>query len=76
MTYDSPLSASEGWVILEAANFQEEGLVTQEGREGEKGKLIICCSKGELNLGLLHEMLEMKCLSAVANESRLEQNVL
>ena len=56
MTYDPPLWASEGWVIPDAANFKEEGLVIPEGWEGEKGKLKICCSKGELNPDFLHEM--------------------
>ena len=37
MTYDSSLWLSEGWVILEVARFKEEGLVTPEGWEGEKG---------------------------------------
>ena len=31
MSYDSPLGAFEGWVILEVASFKEEGLVTLEG---------------------------------------------
>ena len=44
MTYDSPLWASEGRVILEVASFKEEGLVTQEGWEGEKETLKICWS--------------------------------
>ena len=30
MTYDSPFQAIEGEVILEVANFKEEGLVTPE----------------------------------------------
>ena len=79
MTYDSPLWASEGWVISEVANFKEEGLVTQEGWEGEKGELIFFCSKWELNPGLLHEM--QKCWplhhpDIVVNQSRLEHIVL
>ena len=45
MIYDSPLWASDGWVIPEVASFKEEGLVTPEEWEGEKGKLKICCSK-------------------------------
>ena len=45
-------------VILEVFSFKEEGLVTPEGSEGEKGKLKICCFKGELNPDLLHEMQE------------------
>ena len=36
MTYDSTFWAIEGEVILEVANFKEEGLVTPEGWEGEK----------------------------------------
>ena len=56
MTYDSPLWASEGLVIPEVASFKEEGLVTPEGWEVEKGKLKNCWSKGELNLGHLHEI--------------------
>jgi hypothetical protein len=39
MTYDSPLWASEGLVISEVASFKEEGLVTPEGWEGEKGEM-------------------------------------
>ena len=39
MTYDSPLLAPVGEVITEAANLKEEGLVTPEGGEGEKGIL-------------------------------------
>ena len=40
MTYDSPLLAkSDGEVVTEAANLKEEGLVTPEGGEGEKGIL-------------------------------------
>ena len=58
MTCDSPLKASEGWVIPEVASFKEEGLVTKEGWDWEKGKLKNCCSKGELNPGLLCEMQE------------------
>jgi hypothetical protein len=46
-------------VIPEVASFKEEGLVTPEGLEGEKGKLKICWSLGELNHGHLHEM--QKC---------------
>ena len=56
MSSDSPLWASEGWVIPEVASFKEEGLVTKEGWDWEKGKLKNCCSKGELNPGLLHEL--------------------
>ena len=56
MTYDSPFWAIEE--VPEVANFKEEGLVTQEGWEGEKGKLKICCTKGELNPDLLHELQE------------------
>ena len=41
MTYDSPFSAFEGEVIPEVASFKEEGLVTPEGSEGEKGKLVL-----------------------------------
>ena len=37
MTYDSPLSAVEGEVIPEVASFKEEGLVTPEGCDWEKG---------------------------------------
>ena len=44
MTYDSPLSAFEGEVIPEVASFKEEGLVTPEGWDWEKGKLKICWS--------------------------------
>jgi hypothetical protein len=80
MTYDSPLWASEGWVIPEVASFKEEGLVTPEGWEGEKGKLKICWSKGELNPGLLHEMQSecwpLQYSDIVENLSRLEQSVL
>ena len=79
MTCDSPLWASEGWVIPEVASFQEEGLVTPEGWEGEKGKLKVCSSKGELNQGLPHEMQECWPLhhpAIVVKRSRLEQSVL
>ena len=31
MTYESPFRVIEGEVILEVANFKEEGLVTPEG---------------------------------------------
>ena len=41
MTYDSPFWTIEGEVILEVANFKEEGLVTLEGWEGEKENLKI-----------------------------------
>ena len=51
MTYDSPLWASEGWVILEVFSFKEEGLVTPEAWEGEKGMLKVCWSKGEIEPG-------------------------
>ena len=69
----------EGWVIPKAASFKEEGLVIPEGWEGEKGKLKICCSKGELNPGLLREMQE--CWpphhpNIVVKQSRLEQSVI
>ena len=37
MTYDSPLLAIDREVITEAANPKEEGLVTPERGEGEKG---------------------------------------
>jgi hypothetical protein len=39
MTYDSPLWASEGWVISEVASFKEEGLVwwpQKDKKEKEK----------------------------------------
>ena len=38
--FDSPFWAIEGEVILEVANFKEEGLVTPEGWEGEKEILV------------------------------------
>ena len=42
MTYDSPLLAkNDKEVITEVANLKEEGLVTPEGGEGEKGILEI-----------------------------------
>jgi hypothetical protein len=79
MTYDSPLWASQGLVIPVVASFKEEGLVTPEGWEGEKGNMKDCCSKGELNLGLLHEMQECWPLhhrDIVVGGSRLKQSVL
>ena len=78
MTYDFPLWASEAWVIPEVTTFKEEGLEGWEG-EGEKGKLKVCCCKGELNPGLLHEMQECWTLhhqAIVVKLSRLEQSVL
>jgi hypothetical protein len=57
MTYDSPLWASEEWVIPEVASFKEEGLVTPQGWEGEKKRKFVS-PKGELNPDLLHEMQE------------------
>ena len=73
MTYDSPLWASDGWVILEVASFEEEDLVTPEGWEWEKGKLKICCSKGELNPGLLHEIYEIKAhILPILHSTRLK----
>ncbi len=55
MTNDSPLWAFEGVVIPEVANFQEEGLVTPEGWEGEKGILKKCwfIQARELNPSLM-----------------------
>ena len=44
MTYESLLWAIEGEVIPKVTNFKEEGLVTPEGSEGEKGILKICWS--------------------------------
>ena len=41
MTYDSPLWAFEGEEIIKFADFKEEGLVSPEEREGEKGILKI-----------------------------------
>ena len=79
MTYGSPFWAFEGEVITEVASFKEEGLVTQEGWEGEKGKMKDCCSKGELNPDLQHEMQESWPLHhrhIVMRGSRLEQRVL
>ena len=79
MTYDSPFWVSEGWVIPEVASFKDEGLVIAEGWEGEKGKLKICCSKGELNPDLLHEMQECCPLHhpyIVVKKSRLVQSNL
>ena len=79
MIYDSSCWALEGEVISEVASFREEGLVIPEGWEGEKGKLKICCSKGKLNLDLLHEMQECWPLhhpDIVVRQSRLEQSVL
>ena len=35
--YDSPVLAFDGKVITEVANLKEEGLVTPESGEGEKG---------------------------------------
>ena len=66
-------------MIPEVASFKEEGLVILEGWEGDKGKLKDCCSKGELNPGLQHEMQECWSLhhqDIVVRESRLEQSVL
>ena len=40
MTYTSPFWAIEGELILEAANFKEEGLVTPKEWEREKEKYI------------------------------------
>ena len=79
MTCDSPFWASEGWVIPEAASFKEEGLVIPEVWEEEKGKLKICCPRGELNAGLLYEMQECWPLhhtAIVVNQSKLELSVL
>ena len=79
MTYDFPLSAFGGEVIPEVASFIEEGLVIPEGWEGEKGMMKDCCSNGELNPDLLHEMQECWPLHhrvIVAIWSRLEKSVL
>ena len=79
MTCDSPYWAFEGWVIPEVASFKEEGLVTKEGWDLEKGKLKSFCSKGELNPGLLHEMQGSWPLHHPEIDirwSRLEQSVL
>ena len=54
LLYDSPLWASEGWVILEVANFKEEGLVKDEKEKNQSWKFV--GPKGELNPDLLHEM--------------------
>ena len=56
MTYDSPLWASEGWVIAEVANFKEEGLVTPEEWEWEKKNFVGSCR--ELSPGHLSEIPE------------------
>jgi hypothetical protein len=58
MPYDSPFWAIEGGVIPEVANFEEEGLVTLEGWEGEKEILKICWFMQGLNPGHLGEMPE------------------
>ena len=78
-TCDSPLWASEGWVIPEVASFKKEGLVTKEGWDWEKGKLKNCWSKGELNPDLLYEMQECWPLHYPEIDVRwssLEQSVL
>ena len=53
-------------------------MVTPEEWEGEKGNMKDCCSKGELNPDLLHEMHECWILlqNIVVRGSRLEQSVL
>jgi hypothetical protein len=79
MTYDSPLWTSEGLVIPEVASFKEEGLVTPEGWEVEKGNMKNCCSKEKLNPSLLHEMQECWPLhhrDIAVRWSRLKQSVL
>ena len=48
MTYDSRHSAFEGEVISEVGSFKEEGLVTPEGWDWEKGRLKICWSIQDL----------------------------
>ena len=45
MTCGSPLWASEGWVIPEVASFKEEGMVTKERWDWERGKLKISIEK-------------------------------
>ena len=78
MNYDSPLWASEEWVIPEVASFKKEGLMTPG--EEENGKYKICWFiGGELNPSLLHELQECWPLhhrDLVIRMSRLEQSVL
>ena len=58
MTYDFPFWAIEGEVIPEDANFKEEGLVTPEGWEGEKGKSKICWSMGGIEPRSHHSKIQ------------------
>ena len=46
MTYDSPLWASEEWVIPEVATFREEGLVTKKEEIEKKESWKIVAPQG------------------------------
>ena len=55
MTYDSSLFSLEEKFILKVANFTEEGFVTQEGVERERGNLQIDLSMRRIEICRLHE---------------------